>query len=156
MSATFLEQILLAEENLMQAEKQLLEAKALEEKLWQQRNDGKLLYKDWILTADWHQWRLQQLERQKWQCAYCGKLMVFGKRMDLPNGGFWLAPNHPTVEHILPKSYFPKLTLDKQNLVMACWDCNRRKSNNMVEASRCRHQQMKQKLLYSGNLKHPD
>lgn len=62
MSATFLEQPLLAEENLMQAEKQFLEAKALEEKLWQQRNDGKLLDKDWRGSQDYRQWRTSQLE----------------------------------------------------------------------------------------------
>jgi len=147
MSLTILEEILVSEENIKQAEKQFLEAKALEEKLRQRRNDGTLLYEGWRGSQDYRQWRTSQLELQKWQCAYCGKLMKPGKITYLSNGNFILEPDHPTVEHILPKSFFPELALDKQNLLMVCSDCNKRKSNNMAEASRCRHQQLKQKLL---------
>lgn len=146
MSATVLEQLLKAEENQKLAEKQFLEAKAFEKKLRQRREDGRFLYEGWRGTSDWQKWRLSQLERQNWQCACCGKLMQFSEKTKLPTGNVVLHPDHPTVEHVLPKSYFSELALDKQNLVMACWACNKRKSNNMVKASRFRHQQLMQKL----------
>lgn len=146
MSLTILEQILLLEENLVQAEKQFREAEMFEEKLRQQRSDGKLLYEGWRTTQDFYQWRDQQLERQKWQCACCQKPMRSGEVTYLPSGKFMLEPDHPTVDHILPKSYFPDMAFDKQNLVMLRWDCNRRKGSSVVEASRFRHQQLKQKI----------
>lgn len=149
MLSTVLEQILLSEGNLMQAEKRFRETQAIEEKLSQRRNDGKLLYDGWRGSQDWRQWRTQQLERQGWQCDSCGKRMVFGEKIYLANGDFKLNPDHPTVEHILPKCYFSELTLDKQNLVMVCWNCNRRKGTCIAKASRLRYQQLKQKVKQS-------
>lgn len=89
-----------------------------------------------------------QLELQKWQCAYYRKLMKLGKITYLSNGGFILEPDHPTVEHILPKSFFPELALNKQNLLIVCSDCNKRKSNNMAKTSRSCYEQLKLKLKH--------
>ncbi|MBD2095118.1 HNH endonuclease [Trichocoleus sp. FACHB-591] len=128
------------------AETKFAQAQQLQKKLKQRRSDGKLLYEGWQGSQDWHNWRMQQLERQNWKCACCSIQMGFGEKTYLANGDFMLEPQHPTVEHILPKSLFPKLTLDKQNLVITCWACNKKKSNDMVSASRLRHELLKQKL----------
>lgn len=146
MPETILEQILLSEKNLSQAGKQLRETKVIEEELKKRRSDGKLLYDGWRNTQDWHQWRAGQLERQRGRCASCEKQMKFGETLKLANGNFILKPDHPTVEHVLPKCYFPDLTLNKQNLVMTCWACNREKGYCIVEASRLRHHLLMQKL----------
>ncbi len=71
--------------------------------------------------------------------------MGFGPKTYLPNGDFTLEPQHPTVEHVLPKSLFPELALNKQNLVMVCWECNKTKGSNVVIGSRMRHKKLKQK-----------
>jgi hypothetical protein len=133
-----------AEQNLTEAEQQFHKAQAAQDKLEQRRKDGKLLYDGWRGTPDWYHWRIQQLDHQNWLCACCGKKMVLGEKIDLPNGDFTLDPDHPTVGHILPKSYFPDLTLEKQNLVMICWACNKSMSNGMAKASHLRHQLLKQ------------
>jgi len=148
MPKTILEQILCSEENLRQAENQLHQTKAIEKALQEKRSVGKLLYQGWVGTKNWNQWRTLQLEAQGWQCAICGQRMRLGPKIKLASGKLKLRPDHPTVEHILPKCYFPALTLAKQNLVMACWDCNRNKGTDMVEASRLRHQQLMQKLKH--------
>lgn len=141
-----LPQILNSETVLAEAESKFAQTKQLEENLKQRRNDGKLLYDNWQSSSDWHLWRMQQLEQQNWKCACCGQLMRFGKKIYLPNGSFTLEPQHPTVDHVLPKSLFPEFALDKENLVMVCWSCNRRKSNYMAAASRMRHRKLRQKL----------
>ena len=140
-----LPKILGSEATLAQVEAKFAQTKRAKEKLKQQRNDGKLLYNNWRGSKDWQQWRMQQLERQNWECACCGNQMKFGKITYLANGKFILEPQHPTVEHTLPKAFFPELTLDKQNLVMTCWSCNKEKGVNMVAASRMRYEQLKQK-----------
>ncbi|MCY7277147.1 MAG: HNH endonuclease [Phormidesmis sp. CAN_BIN44] len=89
---------------------------------------------------------MQQLEQQNWKCTYCGKRMGFGERTYLANGDFSLEPHHPTVDHILPKSLFPELALDLQNLTMICWSCNRKKGSKMEIASRMRHSKLKQQM----------
>lgn len=138
--------ILNAEANLAEAEAKFAQTKKLKEKLKQRRNDGTLLYDQWRDSNDWKQWRAQQLEQQNWRCVCCSQQMRFGRITHLPNGGFTLELQHPTVDHILPKSFFPELALDKQNLVMVCWSCNKRKSNRMDIASRMRHKKLKQNL----------
>ncbi|MBD2068912.1 HNH endonuclease [Leptolyngbya sp. FACHB-671] len=134
-----------SETALAQAEEKFAQTKRTRENLKQRRNDGKLLYNSWQGSNDWHQWRIQQLEHQGWKCACCSKQMGFGEKTYLDNGDFTLEPHHPTVDHILPKSFFPELTLDKQNLVMVCWSCNRKKSNSVAIASRMRHQKLEQR-----------
>jgi 5-methylcytosine-specific restriction endonuclease McrA len=139
-----LDEIVKSQGNLAQADKKFAQAKRLKNALRRQRRDGKLLYEGWRYTSDWQQWRLQQLHQQNWLCACCGKVMVFGEKICLTNGDFDLQPNHPTVDHILPKSLFPNLAVNKQNLVMLCWACNQAKGSEMTIASRMRHQQLKQ------------
>lgn len=138
------DEIVELQENLAQAEQKFNQAKHLKDVLRRRRSDGKMLYDGWRNTPDWQQWRTRQLDRQNWRCGCCGQAMAFGEKIYLANGDFELQPDHPTVDHILPKSLFPNLALDKQNLVMLCWACNQRKSNKMTIASRMRHQWLKQ------------
>ena len=141
-----IEKILRSEENLAIAEQKFAAAQQQENHLRQRRKDGKLIYDGWVNSPSWQQWRTQQLERQKWLCACCGLRMGFGEKNYLPNGDFKLEPQHPTVDHILPKAFFPELTLNKQNLAMVCWACNKRKGSKMVPASRMRHDRLKPRL----------
>lgn len=138
--------ILNLEAAIAETEAKFAQVKQLKAKLKQRRSDGKLLYNNWQGSSDWHQWRMQQLDRQDWKCACCTQQMSFGEKTYLANGDFTLEPQHPTVDHVLPKSLFPELALDRQNLVMVCWSCNRKKSNRMAIASRMRHHQLKQAL----------
>lgn len=133
-----------SKDSLAEAEQKFTQAKRFQLALQQNRRKGRHFYDGWRNSVDWKQWRAQQLERQNWQCVCCEQVMKFGEKTHLTNGDFILQPNHPTVDHVLPKSYFPNLALDKQNLLMLCWSCNRQKGNNMVIASRMRHQQLKQ------------
>ncbi|BAU13047.1 unknown protein [Leptolyngbya sp. NIES-3755] len=130
--------------DLSEIDQKFTQAKQLQNALRQQRKDGRLLYEQWRNTADWKQWRAKQLERQNWRCNCCNQLMELGQTVYLANGDFLLQPNHPTVDHVLPKSLFPKLALDKQNLIMLCWTCNAKKGNRVAIASRMRHEQLKQ------------
>lgn len=140
-----LSKLLNSEAALSEAEAKVAQTQQAKEKLRQRRRDGKLLYDNWQGSRDWQQWRLQQLERQNWKCAYCAQQMGFGEKTYLGNGDFTLEPQHPTVDHMLPKSLFPELALDQQNLVMMCWSCNRKKGSKMAIASRMRHTKLKQR-----------
>lgn len=140
-----LSKLINSEAALSQAEAKVAQAQQAKEKLRQRRRDGKLLYDNWQGSRDWQQWRLQQLERQNWKCACCAQQMGFGEKTYLGNGDFTLEPQHPTVDHMLPKSLFPELALEQQNLVMMCWSCNRKKGSKMAIASRMRHTNLKRK-----------
>ena len=62
----------------------------------------------------WRSQRLRVLERDGWQCAYCGKALV---------------GDDATVDHIVPISTDPdRLYLDSE-LVAACRTCNGRRSD---------------------------
>lgn len=135
-----------SERALAQAEEKFTRTKKAKEKLKQRRSDGKLLYDNWRGTADWKEWREQQLERQNWQCAWCSKQMKFGEKVHLANGDFALEPQHPTIDHVLPKSFFPELALEKSNLVMICYLCNKKKSNKMAIASQMRHRALVKRI----------
>jgi 5-methylcytosine-specific restriction endonuclease McrA len=138
------DEIVKSQDNIAQAEKKFAQAKQLKDALRKRRSDGKILYDGWRNTSDWQQWRIRQLDLQNWRCGYCEQAMAFGEKIYLANGDFELQPTHPTVDHILPKSLFPNLALDKQNLMMLCWSCNQKKGNKMTSASRMRHQRLKQ------------
>ncbi|MEP1079574.1 HNH endonuclease [Leptolyngbya sp. PL-A3] len=143
-----LAKILNSETALTQAETKIAQTRQIKARLKHRRNDGKLLYDNWQGSSNWHQWRMHQLERQGWKCVCCDKQMGFGEKTYLANGDFRLEPQHPTVEHILPKSLFPELALDLQNLVMVCWACNKKKGSKMAIASRMRHKQLQKKLNF--------
>lgn len=140
-----LSKLLNSEAALSEAEAKVAQTQQAKENLRQRRRDGKLLYDNWQGSRDWQQWRLQQLERQNWKCACCAQRMGFGEKTYLGNGDFTLEPQHPTVDHMLPKSLFPELALDQQNLVMMCWSCNRKKGSKMAIASRIRHNKLKRR-----------
>ena len=61
---------------------------------------------------------------QSGKCAYC-KI-----EMDLSKTN---ADNAPTKDHILPKSKYPKLKRDKNNMVCACLKCNQEKGDMPVD-----------------------
>jgi len=66
-------------------------------------------------TREWRELRYQVLKESSGCCGLCGAL---------PRKG------HPLhVDHILPRSKFPKLSLEKTNLQVLCEDCNLGKSN---------------------------
>jgi 5-methylcytosine-specific restriction endonuclease McrA len=141
-----LPKIVNSEAALAEAEAKFAQTQQAKEKLKQQRRDGKLLYSNWQGSDDWQQWRMQQLEKQNWKCACCTRQMSFGEKTYQANGDFTLEPQHPTVDHILPKSFFPELALNRQNLVMVCWSCNKKKGRSIVLASRMRHKMLKQHM----------
>lgn len=45
--------------------------------------------------------------------------------------GILVHPDHPTIDHQLPKSLFPRGTYDPTNWEVICNKCNKKKSNNL-------------------------
>jgi len=76
---------------------------------WQRKNGNKFKYnEDFIVNALW------KMQHEK--CCYC--------EMKIPNVGHLKA-----VEHFVPKSIVKKLTNDWNNLLLACAQCNGKKSD---------------------------
>ena len=61
-------------------------------------------------------------ERDKYTCQYCG-IRPPSKRAALK----WMEQKALTFDHVIPRSQGGKTTWD--NIVTACYDCNRKKSN---------------------------
>lgn len=55
-------------------------------------------------------------KKQKYRCCYCQRYL------------YNIAYARP-IEHILPRSDFPRFSLMMKNLAVACYDCNLKKSN---------------------------
>lgn len=55
-------------------------------------------------------------KKQKYRCCYCQRYL------------YNIAYARP-IEHILPRSDFPRFSLVMKNLAVACYDCNLKKSN---------------------------
>lgn len=57
-------------------------------------------------------------KKQKYRCCYCQRYL------------YNIAYARP-IEHILPRSDFPRFSLVMKNLAVACYDCNLKKSNTV-------------------------
>ncbi|MEG6216591.1 hypothetical protein UXO42_15755 [Enterobacter quasihormaechei] len=55
-------------------------------------------------------------KKQKYRCCYCQRYL------------YNIAYARP-IEHILPRSFFPRFSLVMKNLAVACYDCNLKKSD---------------------------
>jgi hypothetical protein len=64
---------------------------------------------------DYRRCRLEVMLRDGEVCAKCGARPSEGKSM--------------TIDHIKPVSKHPELFLDKDNMQVLCWECNKSKSN---------------------------
>jgi 5-methylcytosine-specific restriction endonuclease McrA len=80
----------------------------------------------WKKTEDYAKWRKRQFGRQAGLCYYCDKSLV-GVKTD--------------IEHVIPRSKGG--TNKKNNLVLACWRCNKQKGSN--ELARPEKKALKQK-----------
>ena len=69
--------------------------------------------KEWL--REWRKVRYRALVRDKGRCQCCGRTAQDGVRME--------------VDHCLPKSKYPLLSLELSNLATLCADCNRSKSD---------------------------
>ena len=72
--------------------------------------------KDFYETKEWRRVRLDALAKNDGRCCLCGRSKVVH--------GVVLH-----VDHIKPRSKYPELELDPDNLMVLCEDCNLGKSN---------------------------
>ena len=70
---------------------------------------------DFYLTPEWRGLRYQALLKNDGRCELCGRCKHDGVMLH--------------VDHIRPRSKFPKLALALENLQVLCEDCNVGKSN---------------------------
>lgn len=67
-------------------------------------------------------------------CFYCELPMFRGEiRRDINNNPIYDS-DHPTLDHILPKSMFPQYADKLDNFVVACHKCNRKKGIDVTQA----------------------
>lgn len=71
-------------------------------------------YIAWLQSQEGQKWFQQKLEDCKYTCPECGADFYKEK---------------PTVDHKHPRSYYPWLAWDKNNLWLLCSSCNTTKSN---------------------------
>lgn len=71
--------------------------------------------KDFYISREWRAIRYQALKANDGRCELCGASKHDGTMLH--------------VDHILPRSKFPKLELEPTNLQILCEDCNLGKSN---------------------------
>lgn len=62
------------------------------------------------LSPEWRQLRYKVLKKNQGRCQCCGSTAADGKKMH--------------VDHIKPRSKFPKLSLCEENMQLLCEDCN--------------------------------
>ena len=70
---------------------------------------------DFYLTREWRELRYEVLRRNDGRCELCGRSKHDGIVLH--------------VDHIKPRSKYPKLQMDVKNLQILCADCNIGKSN---------------------------
>jgi 5-methylcytosine-specific restriction endonuclease McrA len=70
-----------------------------------------------LKSQEWQDLRAVVLQEMGRRCAQCG------------------ATEAIQVDHILPRSKFPELALDRANLRPLCWPCNRRKNTKVLEST---------------------
>lgn len=95
-----------------------VEAKALQAKVAatkKPKSGGWARHKSFYETDEWRRVRYEALRLGGGKCCLCGATA---------NGGATLH-----VDHIKPRSLFPELELDVNNLQVLCQDCNLGKSN---------------------------
>jgi 5-methylcytosine-specific restriction endonuclease McrA len=73
---------------------------------------------DFYETREWRELRYKVLRKFGFKCMACGS-------------GTEKGPLH--VDHIKPRSYFPELELEFENLQVLCGDCNIGKSNHFSD-----------------------
>lgn len=84
---------------------------------------------------------------QGWICFYCGKTATLGTKA--PEGK--VAPDYPTIDHKKPLGRGG--TWNVENLVMACYTCNHRKSDKIVPEVLMFDESLRYKLFRSGMIK---
>lgn len=67
-----------------------------------------------LRSPEWKAMRLVILERDGKVCACCGSVSQI------------------QIDHILPRSKFPELQLDADNLRVLCWPCNKAKNTKII------------------------
>ena len=70
-----------------------------------------------LKSQEWRHLRAAVLQEMGRKCVQCG------------------ATEAIQVDHILPRSKFPELALDRANLRPLCWPCNRRKNTKVLEST---------------------
>lgn len=66
-------------------------------------------------SPEWKIARAEAIRRHGGVCMKCG------------------STKHINVDHIKPKSLYPEIALDQDNLQILCWPCNKGKSNKGIE-----------------------
>lgn len=68
-------------------------------------------------------------------CACCGQIMTRDRRSQTPIKGWlwvgsgWQNPRNVTIDHRYPKSLFPELMFDSDNMELMCLMCNQDKGD---------------------------
>lgn len=88
------------------------------------RAKGKYRYKNWY-NANRNIY--EYLINKHTVCCYCNEKMVRGEIGRGMNGQPTFNNNHPTLDHLLPKSLFPEYADMHFNFVICCWKCNKNK-----------------------------
>lgn len=96
---------------------------------WSDYSLGRITVDD-LLPAD----DIREYGRRK-PCACCGKTMTRDKWSRTPiNGwlqenGWWKNPRNVNIDHRYPKSLFPELMFDLDNMELICHACNQDKGD---------------------------
>jgi hypothetical protein len=103
--------------------------RTLIKQFWSDYSLGRITIDD-LLPAD----DIREYGRGK-PCACCGKTMTRDKWSLIPmNGwlqedGWWKNPRNVTIDHRYPKSLFPELMFDPDNMELMCHACNQDKGD---------------------------
>lgn len=96
---------------------------------WKNYSKGNISI-DGLLPA----YNIRQYGRGK-PCAGCGKTMTSEQWSQIPidgwlhERGFWKNPRNVTIDHRYPKSLFPELMFDPDNMELICHQCNQDKGD---------------------------
>lgn len=95
--------------------------------------EGEEKYNSW---KDKYNWRDACVE-ENCLCTCCKKPMQYTNKTN---------DNHPTIDHILPKCYYPERAISIDNLQILCWKCNRTKGKSIVKGMEVLQKRTKQKI----------
>lgn len=125
--------------------------RTLIQKFWSDYSLGYITVDDLIPAKNIRQYGLGK------PCSCCGKTMTRDKWSKTPiNGwlqkdGWWKNPCDVTIDHRYPKSLFPELIFDLDNMELICFRCNQDKGDlfGQTISKDCHHYaaQLRSKML---------
>lgn len=98
-------------------------------KFWSDYSLGCIAIDDLLSADDIRQYGLGK------PCACCGKKMTRDRWSRIPisgwlqENGWWKNPRNVTIDHRYPKSLFPEMMFDPDNMELVCHACNQEKGD---------------------------